>query len=212
MASRARFRARHWLRPGSEKIQVAGFNCSRARHLPSLRCLGLRGSVAPTLCRPGGSAPQFYQEWRWRPPERPGPARPSPRRRGARPRLRRTPPAPAAEAHPCATGKGREIDRHGRLHAKTHGVLAGVIERDVFMRLKQAQLADAFGGHAAGGEIRDASAGKLEPRHWRYPPWESGWRFPRRGSPREFRQSATARCRYRESSGRAPRPRPGSAA
>ena len=31
------------------------------------------------------------------------------------------------------------------------------------MRLKQAQLADAFGGNPAGGEIGDAAAGKLQP-------------------------------------------------
>jgi len=40
--------------------------------------------------------------------------------------------------------------------------LASVIERDVLARLEEAQLADAFGGDAAGGEVGDASGFELE--------------------------------------------------
>ena len=61
------------------------------------------------------------------------------------------------------TGSGAKSIAMRRFHTETHSVLAAVIERDVFVRLKQAQLADAFRGDAAGGEIGDAAAGKLEP-------------------------------------------------
>src|SRR5215471_10742903 len=57
----------------------------------------------------------------------------------------------------------RELDGHVRSHAEPCGVLARVIERDVFVRLEEPQLADALRGDAAGSEIGDASARKLKP-------------------------------------------------
>ena len=212
MTSRARRRGRRWLAPGSEEIQVSTGSTARVRALTPLSMPGVcedLGSATPG--RPGGSAPQFYQEWRWRPPERRGPALPSPKARGREATLAKNASSSSRRGSSWVTGKRAEIDGHRRLHAETHGVFAGVIERDVFMRLKQAQLADALGGDAAGGEIGDAAAGKLEPHvgdiHFGSKDGDS------RGADllRAFRRSAPARCRYRESSDPAPRPRPGCA-
>src|SRR5579864_6899057 len=55
-----------------------------------------------------------------------------------------------------------EIDFHSVADAKTDGVLTGIIERDVFVRLKQPKLAHAFGRYSTGGEIGDAAARKLK--------------------------------------------------
>ena len=50
------------------------------------------------------------------------------------------------------------------LHAHAQHVLAGEIERDVFVLLKEAHLADALGGNAAGGDVGDRSGGELDAR------------------------------------------------
>src|SRR6266536_5013112 len=41
-------------------------------------------------------------------------------------------------------------------------MLLAVIERDIFLGLEQAQLADPLGRDTAGGEVGDASAAELE--------------------------------------------------
>ena len=41
-------------------------------------------------------------------------------------------------------------------------VLAGEVERDVLVRLEEAQLADALGADAAGGEVGDAAVVELD--------------------------------------------------
>src|SRR5664279_72166 len=43
------------------------------------------------------------------------------------------------------------------VHRQHQYILPGVIERNVLPRLKEAQLADALGAHAAGGEVGDAA-------------------------------------------------------
>jgi len=48
------------------------------------------------------------------------------------------------------------------IYADAKNVLAGEIERDVFVLLEEAHLADAFGGDAAGGEIRDGAGFKFD--------------------------------------------------
>src|SRR5262245_64276871 len=44
-----------------------------------------------------------------------------------------------------------------------HQLLFGVIERIIFVRLKDAQLAQPFAGDAAGGDVGDATVGEFEP-------------------------------------------------
>src|SRR5262245_61980244 len=44
-----------------------------------------------------------------------------------------------------------------------HQLLFGVIERIIFVRLKDAQLAQPFAGDAAGGDVGDAAVGEFEP-------------------------------------------------
>ena len=48
------------------------------------------------------------------------------------------------------------------IDANAEHVLAREIERDVFVLLEEAHLADAFGGNAAGGEIRDGAGFKFD--------------------------------------------------
>ena len=48
------------------------------------------------------------------------------------------------------------------LYVDEEQVLAGVVDRDVLMRLEEAQFAHALGADAAGGEVGDASGGELD--------------------------------------------------
>ena len=75
--------------------------------------------------------------------------------------VRRSFRAPAAAVRPWSTGKRRVADGKGRFHREPDGVLAGVIERNIFVRLEQAELADTFGRNAAGRQVGHAAAGKL---------------------------------------------------
>ncbi len=47
-------------------------------------------------------------------------------------------------------------------HANAENILAREVERDVFVLLEEAHFADAFGGDAAGGEIRDGAGFKFD--------------------------------------------------
>ena len=60
------------------------------------------------------------------------------------------------------TGERLESDLLVSGNREDGGFLLLVIERDVLVRLEEAQLADAFGGDAAGRQIRDAAAGKSQ--------------------------------------------------
>jgi hypothetical protein len=51
----------------------------------------------------------------------------------------------------------------GRIHLDAQNILAGEVDRDVFMLLKEAHLADAFGGDPAGGEIGDGPGFEFDP-------------------------------------------------
>jgi hypothetical protein len=52
--------------------------------------------------------------------------------------------------------------RVARIHANAENVLPREVERDVFVFLEEAHFADAFGGDAAGGEIRDSAGFKFD--------------------------------------------------
>jgi hypothetical protein len=52
--------------------------------------------------------------------------------------------------------------RAAGLNADTQNVLAREIERNVFVFLEEAHLADAFGGNAAGGEVRNRAVREFE--------------------------------------------------
>ena len=53
-------------------------------------------------------------------------------------------------------GDGSGVDVDGE------ELLAGEVEREVLVRLEEAELADLLGGDAAGGEVGDAAGGELE--------------------------------------------------
>ncbi len=68
-----------------------------------------------------------------------------------------------SEAAEDAGGVWRSSIRSGLwLYVDEEQVLAGVIDRDVLMRLEEAQFADALGADAAGGEVGDASGSELD--------------------------------------------------
>ena len=54
--------------------------------------------------------------------------------------------------------------RSARFYANAKNVLAREIERDVFVFLEEAHFADAFGGDAASGEVRDGAGFKFDAR------------------------------------------------
>ena len=59
--------------------------------------------------------------------------------------------------------------RAARLDANAQRVLAREIERDVFVLLEEAHLADALGGDAAGGDVGDRAAWRTPRARARYP-------------------------------------------
>ncbi len=64
-------------------------------------------------------------------------------------------------------GNFLEIDRLLRIlevDADAQHILAGEIERDIFVLLEKAHLADSFGGDAAGGEIGHRAGGEFDAR------------------------------------------------
>ncbi len=60
----------------------------------------------------------------------------------------------------CAASRGRWCTRWFGFDDEEF--LACVVDRDILVRLKEAQFADAFGTDAAGGEVGDASGFKLD--------------------------------------------------
>src|SRR5581483_8121062 len=58
-------------------------------------------------------------------------------------------------------GKRRKPDGHRRFYGESNRLLTRVVQRDVFMGLKQPEFANPLGRDAAGGEIGDAAARKL---------------------------------------------------
>ena len=77
--------------------------------------------------------------------------------------LSKNPSSSRRSGSSLVTGSAAKSMAMGGLYAEAHRVLAAVVERDVFMRLEKAQFANPLGRNAAGGQIGDAAARKLDP-------------------------------------------------
>ncbi len=90
-------------------------------------------------------------------------------------------------------------------------ILARVVDRDILMRLKEAQLAHALRADAAGGEVGHAAGFKLDAHVGDIDLRRKESAAPRRAGSGSASAPGSARCRGRGSSGPAPRPRRASA-
>ena len=79
-----------------------------------------------------------------------------------------------AESQPC------RIILRIPVHIDEQQILACVIDGDVLVRLKEAQLAYPFGTDAAGGEIRTHRM-RIPALHSRYRSFRTRWAIPQRG-------------------------------